>query len=204
MRFVVGPDGQVVPDLKAELPGRGIWVTASRAAIDHASRKQLFARAAKAFVRAQPGLADTVERLLSRRCLELLSLAARAGELVCGFDQVKAALKTKPIAALVEARDGASDGRDKLFGIVRHLEPRPALVGAFTGRELGLALGRDYVVHAALETGGLAARFLADLRRLSGFRSLCPEDWRVPAEARLSIGPSPTAEKDDHERNEGL
>jgi predicted RNA-binding protein YlxR (DUF448 family)/ribosomal protein L30E len=189
VRFVVGPEGRPVPDLAAKLPGRGIWVTASRGDVDAAVRKQAFARSQKSFVRSAPALADDVERLLVRRCLNYLGLAARAGELVFGFDQTKAALTRRPVVALIEASDGAADGRDKLLRLAAHLDEPPVLVAAFTGGELGLALGRDYVVHAALEKSGLAAKFLAEIRRLSGFRRICPADWGVACDPRLVISP---------------
>src|SRR5262249_10826346 len=115
VRFVAGPDGQVVPDLARKLPGRGLWVAADRGSVETAAKKGLFARAAKAKVTAPQDLADQVESLLKRRLLSGLGLARRAGELTSGFEKVSAALDAGKAAWLIEASDGASDGRRKLL-----------------------------------------------------------------------------------------
>ena len=114
IRFVAGPDGEVVPDLAGRLPGRGLWVTANREAIEKAVKKGLFAKAARMRLDVAPDLADRVEELLARRAGEALGLAKKAGALVSGFEKVMAALTEGDLACLVEARDGAADGRRKL------------------------------------------------------------------------------------------
>ncbi len=166
IRFAVSPDGQVLPDLAQDLPGRGLWVTARREELDAAVKARKFARAAKARVTADAGLSDLVERSLSERCLNLLGLARRAGELTAGFEKVKALAKGGEIAVLIGAADAAADGRQKLA----RLAPGVPLVTIFRGAELSLALGRENVVHAALTSGGLASRFTAEAARLAGFR----------------------------------
>jgi len=178
IRFVAGPDGQVVPDLARKLPGRGMWVAADRASVQTAAKKGLFSRAAKAKLAATPDLADQVADLLSRRLLSGLGLARRAGELVLGFEKVAAALKGGKAAVLVEASDGAADGRGKLLAVARKVQPAPIVIGLFTVDDLSLALGAENVVHSACLAGRTADRWTFDARRLSGFRPLFPESWR--------------------------
>jgi uncharacterized protein len=166
VRFVVGPDGDVVPDVVGRLPGRGVWLSADRDAIRAAVAKGLFAKAARQHVRVAPDLADQVETMLVRRCQDLVGLARRAGQLVAGFDQVADWLRRGEAAVLVGARDGAADGRRKL----RALAPALPVVEVLDRHELGAAIGRDDTVHAALASGGLARRLVADAARLMGFR----------------------------------
>ncbi|THD74434.1 MAG: RNA-binding protein [Phenylobacterium sp.] len=176
IRFVAGPDGVVTPDLARKLPGRGIWVAADRASVEAAAKKNLFARAAKAKVAAPAGLADLVENLLKRRLLAGLGLARKAGELTSGFEKVSAALPRT--AWLIEASDGAADGRRKLWAQARKQPRVPGLIGAFTAAELGLALGAENVIHTAFLAGRAAERWTQDVHRLSGFSPLLPPSWR--------------------------
>jgi predicted RNA-binding protein YlxR (DUF448 family) len=178
IRFVAGPDGQVVPDLARKLPGRGLWVAADRASVQAAAKKNLFSRAAKAKLSAAPDLADQVEMLLKRRLLSGLGLARRAGDLTSGFEKVLAAVNGGKAAWLVEASDGAADGRRKILAAARK-SPRPCeLFGVFAATELGLALGLENVIHTAFLAGRAADRWTQDVRRLSGFSPLFPESWR--------------------------
>ncbi|HTQ13115.1 MAG TPA: RNA-binding protein [Rhizomicrobium sp.] len=165
IRFVVGPDDTIVPDLAAKLPGRGIWVSATRAAL----AKAAFARAAKRKVKAPEGLADHVERLIVRRMQDDLGLARRAGALVCGFDSVAEAIARA--AVLIEASDGAADGRRKLLALARSGGREPAVLDCLTSGEISVALGRENVIHAALSPGQLAERLIFEAGRLSGFRT---------------------------------
>ncbi len=178
VRFVIGPDLQVVPDLARKLPGRGMWVAADRASIETAAKKGLFSRAAKAKVIASPDLADQVERLLIRRLLDGLGLARRASALISGFAKVAASIENGKAAWLVEAFDGAEDGRRKLLGICRRVDKPPRLIGVFGAEELGLALGGENVIHTAFLAGRTADRWTSDVERLTGFRPLLPEGWR--------------------------
>lgn len=185
IRFVAGPDGQVVPDLARKLPGRGIWVAANRDAVAAAARKNLFARSAKAPLKAAPDLADQVERLLRQRVLASLGLAKRGGDLTSGFEKVSAAISSGKAAWLIEASDGAADGRRKILALARKANPPPGLVGVFGAAELGLALGLENVIHTAFLAGRAAGRWAEDVRRLEGFSPLLPEDWREePVEAK--------------------
>ncbi|HEY1559359.1 MAG TPA: RNA-binding protein [Caulobacteraceae bacterium] len=182
IRFVAGPDGQVAPDLGRKLPGRGVWVAADRAAIETAAKKGLFARAAKTKIAARPEtaptLADEVERLICARLLAGLGMARKAGDLVTGFEKVLAAVGAGRVAVLIEAADGAADGRRKLLAAARRQAKQPLLAGMFTAAELGLALGEENVIHSAFLAGRGADRWTADVRRLAGFRPLLPEGWR--------------------------
>lgn len=178
IRFVAGPDGLVVPDLARKLPGRGLWVEAVRASVETAARKGLFARAAKAQVKAPADLADQVAGLLRRRLLAGLGLAKRGGDLTSGFEKVSAALAAGKAAWLVEAADGAPDGRRKMLAQARKSPRPPELVGVFSAEELGLALGLENVIHTAFLAGRAADSWAQDARRLAGFSPLLPESWR--------------------------
>jgi hypothetical protein len=178
IRFVPGPEGVVVPDLARKLPGRGIWVAADRASVETAAKKNLFARAAKAKLAAPAGLADQVESLIRRRLLAGLGLARKAGEITSGFEKVSQALSSGKTAWLIEASDGAHDGRRKLMGQARKQPRVPGLIGAFSAADLGLALGAENVIHTAFLAGRAADRWAQDVHRLSGFCPLLPESWR--------------------------
>ena len=167
VRFVVGPEERIVPDVAVRLPGRGLWLTARRDIVTKAVAKRLFARAARANVTADDGLADWVERLLAERCCEALGLARRAGQVVTGFVKVHALAAEGGAAVLVEAADGGTDSREKLEA----LAPRVPVVDLLTCAELSAALGREHVVHAAVMPGRLARSFAADAGRLGGFRA---------------------------------
>jgi uncharacterized protein len=166
VRFVVAPDGRLVPDVAAKLPGRGLWLTAERDIVAAAVTKRLFARAARRPVTVDDDLAERVEFLLAERCRDQIGLARRAGQAVMGFAKVEAALAAGKAAVLLAAADGAADGRSKL----RAMAPSLPLVEQFTGAELGTAFGREHVVHAALAPGRLAQALVVDAARLAGFR----------------------------------
>ncbi|HEY8615485.1 RNA-binding protein [Phenylobacterium sp.] len=178
IRFVAGPDGLVVPDLARKLPGRGLWVAADRASVETAARKGLFSRAAKAKLQAPPDLADQVEILLRRRILAALGLARKAGDLTSGFEKVVSAISSGKAAWLIEASDGAHDGRRKIWAQARRQSPPPGVLGLFTSAELGLALGLENVIHTAFLAGRAADRWAQDVHRLAGFSPLLPESWR--------------------------
>ena len=185
IRFVPGPGGVVAPDLARKLPGRGLWVAADRVSLATAAKKGLFARAAKAQIKASPELPDQVEALLKSRLLAALGLAKRGGDLISGFEKVSSAIAAGRVAWLIEASDGAADGRGKLLRLARHQSPPPGLFGLFGVAELGLALGGENVIHTAFLAGRAADRWTEDVRRLAGFSPLLPEDWREePVEAK--------------------
>jgi predicted RNA-binding protein YlxR (DUF448 family)/ribosomal protein L30E len=167
IRFVVGPDGAVVPDVKRKLPGRGLWVTGTRSAIEQAVKRNVFARGFKREVRAAADLADTVDHLLERAALDALAVAAKAGLVAAGFAKVEAALNKGEALALIHASDAAAEGRRKLktpddSGVV--------VIDDFSGARLDLALSRPNVVHAALLAGPGSETFLARVARLVRYR----------------------------------
>lgn len=165
IRFVVGPDGQIVPDLLGKLPGRGIWVSAERAALEKAVAKNLFARAAKQPVQVPDGLVDFVEAQLALRVTNLISLARKGGGAVCGYEKVKDWLQKEEASVLIQASDGSERGKSKLstpYG--------GDFIGWLTADELGRAFGRQTVIHAALGDGGLPQRVVEDAARLKGLR----------------------------------
>ncbi len=166
VRFVVDPCGQVLPDIDERLPGRGIWLSAGRDVVNKAVEKRMFGRAAKQAVTALDDLANRIEALLTRRFYDGLGLGRRAGIIVMGFDQVRACLADSRAAVLLTSADGAEDGRRKL----RYLGATLPMIVAGSRSELGAAVGRENLVHAALLPGKLAARALRDAGRLSGFR----------------------------------
>ncbi|MFX0542372.1 RNA-binding protein [Roseovarius sp. S4756] len=165
IRFVIGPEGQLAPDLMEKLPGRGIWVSADRAAIDKAAKKGLFARAAKQPVTVPEGLSDWVEKLLAQRVVNLISLARKGGKAVSGYEKVKGSLDKEEAEVLIQASDGSERGKSKLstphFG---------SFIGWLTADELGQAFGRQTTIHAALSAGGLTQRVVEEAARLKGLR----------------------------------
>jgi len=186
VRFVVGPGNEIVPDLAAKLPGRGMWVRADRSCLERAMAKNLFAKAAKANVQVQGDLPSKVESLLVKRVQDHLGLARRSGALVFGFDNVVRALRSrrKP-GILVEACDGAEDGHRKVRAAARAQAVEPQMIDGLTAQELSMALGRENVIHAALFPGPLADRLALDAERLGGFR---PRDGN-------RTGPSPVPDE---------
>lgn len=168
IRFALDPEGVVTPDLAERLPGRGIWVTARRDLVEKAAKKNLFARSAKRAATVPAGLADQIEEGLARRAVEALGLARKAGLTTNGFEKVRARLKKGPVAALLEALDGSEQGRARL----RPMAGDAPVLAALTASEMGLAFGRDSVIHAALDAGGAAERVAREVRRLEGFRAL--------------------------------
>lgn len=166
IRFVVGPDGAVVPDVAGKLPGRGIHVSADAAALHRAATKGLFARAARQPVTVPEGLTALVESLLARRVVDLLSLARKAGAAVTGFDKVKDWLEKGQAAVLIQASDGSDRGKAKL----RPPPGNDSFIGCLTAREMGLAFGREHAIHGALAAGGLTARVVEEAARLAGLR----------------------------------
>jgi predicted RNA-binding protein YlxR (DUF448 family) len=171
IRFVVSPHGEVVPDIKRKLPGRGLWLSASRQVVAEAVRRHQFARGFRRDVRVAPTLAVDTERLLARSVVEALAVAAKAGRVVYGFAKVEGLLRAGPrhsgLAALIHASDGAPDGIRKLDALVRQNEGNKRettefpIIAAVTSAELDLALSRANVIHAALLAGPASKTFLS-------------------------------------------
>ena len=166
VRFVIGPDAEVVPDILGKLPGRGIYVTATREAIMKAASKGLFARAARAPVKAPETLADLVERLLLQRVVELIAMSRKAGDAVTGYEKVKELLVSGRAKVLIQAEDGSERGKTKL----RAPEGENRMISCLTAGEMGLAFGRERAIHAALAAGGLTTRVVEEATKLAGLR----------------------------------
>ena len=172
IRFAVSPDGEVVPDIAAVLPGRGIWVRADAGSIAAAVKKNLFAKAAKANVKAAPDLAGRVEALLLARLQADLGMARRSGQIMLGFDTVLRALQSEvPPGLVIEASDGAADGKRKLFAAGHARGLKIETVECLSSAEISVAVGRENVIHAALKSGRLQERLSFDAGRLSGLRA---------------------------------
>jgi len=165
IRFVIGPDNQVYPDILGKLPGRGIYVSADRAALETAVKKKAFARSAKQPVTLPDGLIDEVEQQLARRVVDLISLQRKAGKAVAGYEKVKGWLQTEEAEVLIQAVDGSGRGKSKLS--TPHYGH---YIGWLTADELGLAFGRQTVIHGALASGGLTQRVVEEAGRLKGVR----------------------------------
>jgi predicted RNA-binding protein YlxR (DUF448 family) len=174
IRFVAGPDGTVVPDLARHLPGRGVWVDATYAAVAAAVRQKAFARSLKQQVSVPADLPDRVERLMARRLSEALSLANKAGLIVAGFAKIEALMARKRAIVLIHAGDAAADGVAKLDGKFNALSTgeaaRMASIRDLSGAEMSLAMGRPNVIHAAAAEGGATRRLIAEARRLRRYR----------------------------------
>jgi hypothetical protein len=172
VRCAVDPDGVIVPDVAAALPGRGLWLTARRDIIALALKKKGFDRAAKRQVKVPADLADRIEALLALRCRDGIGLARRAGHAVAGFEKVGQELRAGRVGLLLAASDGAETGRQKIAALARGLELGVEILTVLTAAELGAAFGRDHVVHAAMGPGALADRVRLDGARLAGFRGI--------------------------------
>src|SRR5689334_16759412 len=159
IRFVVGPQGEAVPDLKRKLPGRGIWVTATRADLAEAIKRGAFPRGFGRPVKVPDDFVETVGRLLERAALDALAIAGKAGQVVAGFSKVEAALLRGHAVILMHASDAAPDGVRKLEALRRQAAEENGEIGlitAFPSAQLDLALGRSNVIHAALLAGSAA------------------------------------------------
>jgi len=173
IRFVVGPDGEVVPDLKRKLPGRGVWVTATQDALGDAIKRKAFARGFKREVRVPADLVNRTEQLLERAVLDALGIAGKTGLVAVGFTKVETALAHGAVVAVLHAAEAAPDGVKKLDAALRRRRAHGSIgvTRILTSAQLDLALGRPNVIHAALLAGPSTNTFLARLRRLERFRT---------------------------------
>jgi hypothetical protein len=180
IRFVVSPQGDIVPDLKRKLPGRGMWISASRKAVAEAVRRHQFSKAFKRDLHVPPTLPADTEMLLVRSVSEALAIAAKAGQAVAGFGKVETALKEGTVAVLIHASDGAQDGIRKLDALARQMggqdggnggnKPQIPIVTALKSVELDLALTRSNVIHAAVLAGPASRTFLSRSQMLVRYR----------------------------------
>ena len=175
IRFVLAPDGAIVPDLARRLPGRGVWVEATREAVATAVRRNVFARSLKRPVSVPGDLVDQIDRLMAKRLAEALSLAKKAGLAVSGFAKVEEQIERGRAAVLLHAADAAADGAAKLDrrfkALVGEQAARDATVRELAGAEMSLAMGLPNVVHAASSQGGASKRIVQEAKRLRRYRS---------------------------------
>ena len=172
IRFVAAPDGTVVADLKAKLPGRGIWVGATRETVAEAVKRNVFSRGLKEQLRPPADLADQVAARLKDYALGRLGLARKAGAVAAGFAKVEAAISGGRVAALVIASDAAADGVRKIEQALKRrfgLEIPISVIRLFSAAELGLAIGRPDVIHAAVLQGPAGESFVEAANRLQRY-----------------------------------
>lgn len=166
IRFVLDPNDVVTPDISERLPGRGMWVSANREDIDKAIDQNLFSKSAKQQATIPDGLVDLIEALIIKRAIDLLSMARKSGQAICGFEKTKSAMMSERWYILLQAEDGSTPQKQK----IRPSAVDNSYISCFTAQELGLAFGREHVIHAAVSKGGLSARILLEANRLAGFR----------------------------------
>ena len=193
IRFVLSPDRMLVPDLSATLPGRGMWLSASRDVLETAASKgglaRAFARAVRGPVTVPPDLPVMLEAALVRRIGELLGLARRAGQAVAGFEKAREWLRGGRARLVLQASDGSEAERARFLSgagnTIFVLAPLPAAA-------LGRMFGHDQVVHVAVAPGRLADRLLIEANRLAGLRGQRPAAWDQPPRASEELpAPSP-------------
>ncbi|PPD43453.1 MAG: DNA-binding protein [Methylocystis sp.] len=205
IRFVRGPDGVIAPDIRARLPGRGVWVAGRAELVAEAARKRIFAKSLKEQVETPPQLAQDVDRLLEADCLQMLALANKAGAVVTGFNKVADAIGKGAPKLLVAASDGGADGKRKLGQTARRAastkgdenDGLPPIVGLFTSSQLDLALGRTNVIHAALGYGGPADSFLSRCQRLAAYRGVALDGAPLVAQVMRDEAPDAGGRPED-------
>ena len=186
VRFVLSPDGVVTPDIARniarKLPGRGVWVSADRKSLEKTIALKSFSRGFKTKAELDGDLVSLTESLLARRVLGLITMARKAGVMAMGFDQVQSMAREAAIAFRIEAKDGSKDGRSKIRTLSKAMNREqdladPIVIGCFTAQDIGNALARDSIVHAAIKPSKLAKTLAIEAKRLSGFRDLIPAEW---------------------------
>jgi uncharacterized protein len=171
VRFARAPDGTVVPDLQAKLPGRGVWVTCSRSTLNDAIKRQAFARGFEEDCKVPDELPDMVGNLLRKQAVNQVSLARKAGIAVQGFTKVEEAVRKGGIRVLLHTQGAGEDGVSKLDRLAGN---KTVIANSFRSDEMDLAFGRPNVIHAAIAASGLADRLVVYLQRMASFEGLGP------------------------------
>lgn len=188
IRFVLSPDGVVVPDLERRLPGRGVWIGCDRRLVEKAVKGNTFTKSLKTRAEASSDLAERVDGLMVKRLMGTLSLANKAGMAVSGFEKVSAALDKGPVAVVLHGAEASPDGRSKIDRKFKAIQGSRGLtapiVDVLSIDQMSLAIGRGSVVHAALTPGGLSDRFLEEAERLTRYRSSATETANVFSETQ--------------------
>lgn len=182
IRFVAGPDNTICPDLRGNLPGRGCYIVANRAAIDTAIKRKAFAHAFRTDIVVPENLVTQIETGLTKKVLDLLAMGKKSGQVETGFNRVKSAAATGDLALRFEAADSSEDGRGKIraaakAGAHEREELAPVCIGCFSSAELGKVLGREHLVHVGVRKGRIANAVMGEVSRLAGFRVLIPANW---------------------------
>ncbi|MFM9974110.1 MAG: RNA-binding protein [Beijerinckiaceae bacterium] len=193
IRFVLDPAGVLTPDIRARLPGRGVWVSASREAVIDAQKRKCFARSLKQPAIVPADLPDLVDQLLEADARQSLAMANKAGLVTCGFAKVESALAKRNVAVVVSASDGSEDGKRKIQQAITRSYGHAAgvpLVSPLASSEMNLALGRENAIHAALQAGPACDSFMSRCRRLLKYR-LEPLAETRPDADETSASPGP-------------
>jgi predicted RNA-binding protein YlxR (DUF448 family) len=206
LRFVAGPGGELVPDIRARLPGRGVWVDGTRATVEQAIKRRVFAHGLKAAVSLPEALPSLIERLLVEDATQALAMANKSGAVIAGFAKVEAALRGGRVAMLVSAKEAAADSLRKLrasaLAASRSGEETPHLL-SLASSEMSLALGRENVIHLAVLAGAAGAAFISKCRRLDRFRAGKVEIGGPDADRQsVSTGPFVLSDRQDAELDE--
>ena len=181
LRFVVTPDNMIVADVLEKLPGKGIWLGCSKELLEKTLRGGLFAHVTKKPITVPETLLDDVEQILTNRVISLISLARKSGRAVAGYEKVKDWLSKDLATVLVQSQDGSKRGKSKLS------TPRGGtFIDCLKTSELGLAFGRQTVIHCALASGGITQRVVHDALRLKGLRP-SEGDHRVVKKEKTTI-----------------
>ena len=178
LRFVAGPDGSIVPDLKRNLPGRGVWVSARRSCVEQAVSGSAFARGLKSKVKADKNLPDLVEKRLQEAALGALGFARKAGQCITGAGKVENLVRSGQAIAVLHATDGSEDGLRKIDHAAHAVErdggKRIRIWRIFSSTQMNMALGASNVIHAALIEGGAACNCVSRATQLSKYREMEP------------------------------
>ena len=177
IRFVLGPDGVLVPDTDAKAEGRGVWMSLNRELVAEAVKKKVFARSLKTEVTLPDDLPGLTQLRLEQRYLNALGMARKAGQIIFGATKVQGLIRTGDLIALITATDAAEDGRSKMVGPLKALHYAAEEEGItgfqvphfelLSSEQMGLALGMENVIHAALTRGAAAQSAVEKARRLA-------------------------------------
>lgn len=188
IRFVLSPDGAVVPDLERRLPGRGVWIGCDRRLVEKAVKANTFTKSLKTRAEASSDLAERVDGLMVKRLMGTLSLANKAGIALSGFEKVSTALDKGPVAVVLHGAEASPDGRSKIDRKFKAIQGSRGLTASIVDvlsiDQMSLAIGRRSVVHAALTPGGLSERFLEEAERLTRYRSSATETANIFSETQ--------------------
>ncbi|MCZ2328057.1 RNA-binding protein [Bartonella sp. F02] len=174
IRFVIGPNNQIVPDLKENLPGRGVWVSAHKDIIQEAIKRKSFSKSFKTDVEVAPNLANIVDRILLKSALGYLSITRKAGAVVTGLTKVDAAIRSGRVILVLHAKEAKEDGKRKIsqaiHAVQQQINQEIKTISFLTSDEMSVAFGSNPVIHAALLNMKVANGFLKTIYKLAAYR----------------------------------